>query len=182
MSALKKILAGTAGLAALVGISSPAAAQYYPGYSNGYGNSYGSGYGSNNVGNVVGQAINGVIAATQYGNYPYGNAGYGQRYGYGMNSSSAVDQCGRALQSRYGGYGYNAGPRISGIRSVEPRNNGAVRVDGTVSTYSGYGYGAPNETFSCKVDRYGRVIDLRIDRNNRYGYNGYNNGYEQRGW
>jgi hypothetical protein len=169
MSTLKKILAGTAGVAALVGLASPAAAQYYPGYNNGYGN---------NVGNAVGQAINGVIAATQYGNYPYGNAGYGQRYAYGMNSNSAVDQCGRALQARYGGYGYNAGPRISGIRSVEPRNRGAVRVDGMVSTYSGYGYGAPNQTFSCKVDRYGRVIDLRIDRNDRYGYNGYN----QRGW
>ena len=180
MSALKNILAGTAGLAALIGIASPAAAQYYPGYNNGYGNGYG--YGSNNVGNVVGQAINGVIAATQYGNYPYGNAGYGQRYGYGMNSNSAVDQCSRALQGRYGGYGYNAGPRISGIRSVEPRNNGAVRVDGLVSSYSGYGYGAPSQTFSCKVDRYGRVIDLRIDRNDRYGYNGYNNGYDQRGW
>ena len=169
MSALKKILAGTAGLAALVGMASPAAAQYYPGYNNGY---------NNNVGNAVGQAINGVIAATQYGGYPYGNAGYGQRYAYGMNSNGAVDQCARALQGRYGGYGYNAGPRISGIRSVEPRNNGAVRVDGFVSSYSGYGYGAPNQTFSCKVDRYGRVIDLRIDRNDRYGYN----GYDQRGW
>ena len=43
------------------------------------------------------------------------------------------------------------------------------------STYSGYGYGQPNQTFSCKVDRYGRVTDLRIDRNMAYGYN-------NRGW
>lgn len=157
MSVLKKILAGTAGLAAVVGLASPAAAQYYP------NNGYGYNYGYNNVGNAVGQAINGVIAATQYGNYPYGNYGYGQPYGYGPNPNAAVDQCSRAVQARYG-------VRVTGIRDVQPRNNGALRVNGFVSDYHGYGYGNPNLTFSCKVDRYARITDLRVDRN---GYRGW---------
>ncbi len=185
MSAFKKVLVGTAGLAAVIGLASPAAAQYYPNTGSGYGSS---------VGNAVGRAIDGVVAATQYGyaqpgysqygySQPYGNYGqpygnYGQAYGNAVNSHPAVGQCASALQSRGGYGGAYGGARITGIRNIEPRNNGAVRVNGSVSTYTGYGYGAPNMTFSCKVDRNGRVTDLRIDRDN-YGANGYNDGYRR---
>ena len=176
MSVFKKILAGTAGVAALAGLASPAAAQYYPGYGSQYGNGY-----NNNVGGAIGQAINSAISATQYGGYPYGNYGYGQSYGYGLTSNVAVNTCARAAESRMG-YGSS---RVTGIRNIEPRNNGALRVNGYLSSYSGYGYGQPNLTFSCKIDRYARVVDLRIDQP-QYGY-GYNRSYENgngynRGW
>ena len=181
MSALNKLLAGTAGLAVMIGLAGPAAAQYYPNYNYpgyaapgyGYGNNVG-----NNVGNAVGQAINGVIAATQYGNYPYGNYGYGQTYGYGMNSNGAVDRCARAVEGRlngYNGYGdsrYNGG-RVTGITRVDPRGNGGLRVWGVASTYSGYGYGQPNMSWDCSIDRFGRVTDTNFNTN-RWGYN--------RGW
>ncbi len=99
MSAIKKILAGTAGLAAVIAVASPAAAQYYPG--SGYGNGYG--YQNNSPGNAVGQIINSVIGATQYGGYQYGNYGYGQSYGYrGQNiqANVAVNQCSGANSPR----------------------------------------------------------------------------------
>ena len=201
MSAFKKLLAGTAGVAALIGVASPAAAQYYPGY--GYGNGYGY---NNNPGAVVGNVINGVIAATQYGGYQYGNYGYGQNYRYGnqtIPANVAVNQCSRAVEVRlnggrynsgygygYGGYNnYGGGGRVTGITNIKPRNNGALRVLGVISTagnygggygynggYGGYGggYGAPNLSFSCKVDYSGRVIDLQITPFRGYGYN--------RGW
>ena len=62
MSALVKVLTGAAGLAAVVGFASPAAAQYYPGY------------GYNNGGGVVGAIVNSVLGGGQYG---YGQYGYG---------------------------------------------------------------------------------------------------------
>jgi hypothetical protein len=173
MTAIKKILAGTVGIAAIIGAASPAAAQYYPG--NGYG-----GYQNNSPGNVVGQVINGVIAATQYGGYQYGNYGYGQSYGYrGQNiqASVAVNQCSGAVEARlngggynngYGGYdqgsnqgygqSYGQGGRVTGITNIEARNNGALRVHGVISTMAGGGY---NQGYS-----------------QGYGYNnGYNQGY-----
>src|SRR4029450_7544200 len=85
MSAKIKLLGGAAGLAALVGVASPAAAQY-PGYGYGNGN-------TNGVGQIVGQILG-------YGRYPYGNYGYNQ---YG-NQSAAIDQCPRAVESRLNGY------------------------------------------------------------------------------
>ncbi|WP_347718387.1 hypothetical protein [Sphingomonas sp.] len=207
MSAYKKLLAGAAGLAVVVGAASPAAAQYYPSY--GYGNDYG-----NNVGGAIGQVINGVISATQYGGYQYGNSGYGQSYGYGgrtIQANVAVQQCAGAVEARlngngggygsYGGYGgsygnsgYGTGGRVSGITSIEPRNRGALRVHGLISSnsygggYGGYGgynggygggynsggYGSPNLSFTCKVDYSGRVIDLKIEQLRRdYGYRGW---------
>ena len=91
MSLKMKMLAGAAGLAAAVGVATPAAAQYYP--QPGYG------YPGNNQGGVVGQIVNQVLG---YGRYPYGNYGYNQ---YG-NQRSAVDQCARAVESRIGGRAY----------------------------------------------------------------------------
>ena len=161
MSALVKILAGAAGLAAAVGFASPAAAQYYPGY------------GYNQGGGVVGAIINGVVGGNQYG---YGN--------YGGNDRFAVSQCSRAVEARLGGgyrgYGYNnyaGGGRVVGITSVERRNSG-LRVRGVATTggYRGYGYNDANIRFSCKVDYRGRIVDLDFNRQN-YGYNNYYRGY-----
>ena len=164
MSVTTKLLTGAAGLAALAGFATPAAAQYYPGY----------GYPNNNN-NIVGAIINSV---TGYGRYPYGNYGYNQ-YGsqYGnqyANQSMAVDQCARAVEARlnggngyygygnvpyggqyggygaayggqYGGYGYNqghAGGRVQGITRVDRKSYG-LKVHGVASSgYTGYnGYG-----------------------------------------
>ena len=51
MKALTKILTGAAGLAAVVGVASPASAQYYPQPGYGYG------YNNNTVGQVIGQIL-----------------------------------------------------------------------------------------------------------------------------
>ncbi len=173
MSVLVKVLTGAAGLAAVVGVASPAAAQYYPGY----------GYGYNNGGGVVGAIVNSVIGGGQYG---YGN--------YGTNDRFAVDQCSRAVEARlgggygnyggYGGYGYNrygGGGRVVGITRVERRNSG-VRVRGVASSGSygrSYGYNNADLSFSCKVDYRGRITDVDLDRRGvSYGYNnGYYRGY-----
>ena len=161
MSVLVKVLTGAAGLAAVVGFASPAAAQYYPGY----------GYGYNNGGGVVGAIVNSVLGGGQYG--------YGNRYGYNQNTQYAASQCSGAVQARLGGgYGYNSyGGRVLGVTSVERRNNG-VRVRGVASSGRyGYNNGAADLGFSCKVDYRGRITDIDLDRRN-YGYNnGYYRGY-----
>ncbi|MBA3526251.1 MAG: hypothetical protein H0T82_04945, partial [Sphingomonas sp.] len=92
MKAVSKILTGAAGIAALVGMAAPAAAQYYPGTG----------------GNIIGQVLNTILN-------PYGQQqryGYGQQYGQGMNQQVAVSQCSAAVQSRLAqqysaGYGYS---------------------------------------------------------------------------
>src|SRR5678815_4035494 len=98
MMALKKILAGGIGLAAL-GAATPAAAQYYP-------QPYGGGYNNNVVGQVIGQILN----PYSYGRYPYANYGHNQY----ANQGQAVDQCARAVEARLGGqngyYGYGNVP------------------------------------------------------------------------
>lgn len=166
MSALKKILIGSAGLAAMTAIASPAAAQYgYP-----YG-----GYGNNNAGGVIG-AIIGAIGGG-YGQYGYGNYGYNQ-----VSDRTAVSQCAAAVEARlngygggynqgynggygaYGGYGYNnaygnfGGGRVAGITRVERRSNN-LKVYGVAMTNATYG----------GASRYG----------NQYGYGGYNQGYNR---
>ncbi len=175
MSVLVKVLTGAAGLAAMVGFSSPAAAQYYPGHNYGY----------NNGGGVLGAIVNGVLG----GGY---NNGYGN---YGGQDRYAVAQCSRAVEARlgggynrgYGGYGYNnygGGGRVVGITRVERRNSG-IRVRGVATSdqggygggygYNGYGQGGGQLSFNCKVDYRGRITDLDLNRYNP-GY-GYNNGY-----
>jgi hypothetical protein len=183
MKALTKILTGAAGLAAVVGVASPASAQYYPQPGYGYG------YNNNTVGQVIGQILG-------YGRYQYGN------YGYGVgNNNMLVDQCVRAVEARlsgggyggYGGYGYNnygygnrgyGGGRVQGITSIERKNSG-IRVKGVASSgnVAGYGYngynnaGYPDIRFNCKADFNGRVVDMDFNRiNTRYG------GYGYRGW
>ena len=182
MKAITMVLAGGAGLAALVS-AAPAAAQYYP--QPGYG------YGNNVVGQVLGQILN-----------PYGG-----NYRYGGNDNMLVDRCAGAVAQRinyqYGGYnqyGYNRGygqpygygynqynqgygnARVLGITRVERRNNG-LRVRGVATAGMGYGYGNPyggynqyNQagefTFKCNIDYRGRITDIDLDRN-RYAYRRY---------
>ena len=163
MSAKMKILTGAAGLAAAVGLATPASAQYYPqpsypqqGYpQQGYPQ---PGYGTNNP---VGTIVNSILG---YGRYPYGNYGYNQY----NNQSAAIDQCARAVDARlngyrggyygygnvpYGGgygnqygrygnqYGYNnqyAGGRVQGITRVERKSYGLKVWGVATSGYRGY--------------------------------------------
>jgi hypothetical protein len=178
MKAIKAMLAGGIGLAA-VAAASPASAQYYPGYGGG---------------NVIGQVLGQIL-----------NPGYGGGYGgYGMNSRVMVDRCAAAVTDRvnrqfggyaygggYGGYnqyGYNApgGARVVAITSVERRSGSRLRVRGVAQAAAyggGYGYNnVPQElAFKCNVDYRGYVTDIDLDRiNSRYGY-GYNNPYQPYG-
>lgn len=194
MSAKKMILAGAAGLAAVVGFATPAAAQYYPAPNYGYGNNGG-------LGQILGQILG-------YGRYPYGNYGYGQ-YSY-QNSQIAVDQCARAVEARLNGYGYNNGrygnygynngygyngynngygygynngygynqARVAGISRVDRKSYG-YHVYGVATDRFGNGrgyvngYGAPTLRWDCKVEVSGRIRDIDINRNMagyRYGY------------
>jgi hypothetical protein len=169
MQALKIILAGSVGLAALAG-AAPAMAQYYPGY----------GYGANVVGQVPG--------------YGYGN-GYGS--GYGVNTQAATNQCAGAVQARlgggagyaYNGYGY-AGGRVLGISRVEPRADGVV-VRGVANSgrAGAYGYAGQSPvdlTWRCRVDYRGYITDVSINRAQpNYGYGNYtpwNYDYSQYGY
>jgi hypothetical protein len=168
MKAVKKLAIGAVGLAALVGASAPAAAQYYPGYGYPYGGS----------GNVIGQVLNQVLN-------PYGSQyGYGQYgYGYGANPQLAVQQCTAAVQQRlaynggyggYGAYGYTnaySNARVLGITRVEQRSSTTTRVRGYATSgmaYGGYGaYGAQapaDLTFKCDIDYRGYVRDIDINR------------------
>ena len=186
MSAYRKLLVGSAGLAAVIGAASPAAAQYYPnqGYGNGYGyNGYGNGYNNgygNNVGNAVSQAINGVIAATRYGNYRDGNYGYGQSYGYGQQripANVAVEQCARVVEARLSGYdrgGYNGG------------------YDNRYGAGYGGGYGGYDSRYGGGYGGGARVTGItKIEQRNRgavrvFGVasqaGGYNQGYGAPGY
>ena len=192
MSATLKILTGAAGLAAAVGLATPASAQYYPQPNYGYGNQS-----QNPMGQIVGQILG-------YGRYPYGNYGYNQY----SNQSTVVDQCARAVQQRlsggygayygnqgygnpygnqgynnrgYGnqGYGYNqgyGGGSVQGITRVERKNYG-LKVYGVASSgyrgyegygrsnYGNYGYGAGADlSFNCEVRHDGRIREIDIKR------------------
>ena len=190
MSVKMKSLAGTAGLAAAVGVATPAAAQYYPQ----------PGYGYPNQGGVLGQIVNQVFG---YGQYPYGNYGYNQGYG---NQRMAIDQCARAVEARlngggYGNWGYQGwngynnrynngynnrygGGRVLGITRVERKSYG-LHVYGVASSgYNGYegynrrGYGTYGYSqgadlkFDCKVQYNGRIRDVDINRRTAY-WRGY---------
>ena len=176
MSLKMKILAGAAGLAAAVGVATPAAAQYYPQ----------PGYGYPNQGGVVGAIVNQVLG---YGQYPYGNYGYNQGYG---NQRYAIDQCARAVESRlngggYGNWGYQGwngynrynngyGGRVLGITRVERKSYG-LKVWGVASSgyngydgynrrgYGNYGYNAGADLrWDCEVRHNGRIREVDINR------------------
>jgi hypothetical protein len=169
MSAKMYLLAGAAGFAALVGVASPAAAQY-PGSGYGYGN-------NNPVGGILGQILG-------YGRYPYGNYGYNQ-YGnnqyannqYGGNQSVAIDQCARAVEARLNGsngyYGYG---------NVGYGGNGYNQGYGNRYGNNGYnqGYGAGGRVLGItRIDR--KSYGLKVFGVASSGYRGYQ-GYGQRGY
>jgi hypothetical protein len=166
MKAITKILAGAAGVAAIVA-SAPAAAQYggYPGY----GAYPGYGYGNTNV---VGSILNSILGGRSYG----------------QNDRQAVEQCVRAAEyyinthgldneggryRNYGyGYGYNnayangyAGARVTAVTQVTPKSNGRIKVYGYATTgqnggYGGYGggyspYGYGNQGYGYDRNGYG---------------------------
>jgi hypothetical protein len=165
MTVMTKMLAGTAGRAAIVS-AAPAAAQYA------YGNPYA--YANPNA----------------YAN-PYGNA-YGYN-NMAVNSTAATQQCTAAVQNRLysrtnngvGGviasiFGLSSGSnaRVLGVTRVTPTRMG-VRVRGLASSgmasnsygpygvgaYGALGYGArPDLSFKCDVDYRGYVRDIDITR------------------
>jgi len=159
MFSVKKMLVAGAGVAALAGAATPAAAQYY--YSQPR-TAYGSQYAS-----------------------PYGNA-YG--YGYNNASTQAAAQrCSAAVQQRLstrtgvsGILGAVLGARTVGgrvlqVTQVNP-NRSSIRVRGLASSGTNmgqYGYGAygaygmayqPDLSFKCDVDYRGYVRDIDINR------------------
>jgi hypothetical protein len=178
-------LIGSAGLAAIAVVATPAAAQSYGGY---------------NQGGIVGAVIDSVLGGGRYGAYGQGDNRIG------------VDQCARAAEaqlsggyrsSRYGAYGRGYGDRgydnyamtsarVTGITRVERSSNG-LRVSGLIDSGVGYGnqygnqgydprynqgygnqaYGYGNQVadlrFNCRVDYRGRVTSLDIRRNDRRG-------------
>ena len=111
-----------------------------------------------------------------YANQPYG---YAQPYGYGQP---------------YGYANANGGGRVAGITRIERRSNGRLKVYGVAMTGARYGqYGAygrqgygggyqnaanPDLRFNCKIDRYGRITDVDIDRL-AYNQNDYYYGYRR---
>ena len=201
MTNLSKILMGASGLAAIVAIASPAAAQQPYGYPQ-------------QNGGVVGAIINSVTGG--YGQYPQGNYGYAQ-----VNERTAVSMCAAAAEQRISGnyrgqpgYGYANGyqnngyqqgyangyngyngqmSRVLGITNVERRRNGQLKVSGVASSgrayaygnqgynngYNGYngqrGYNAQQSAdlrFTCRVNTRGQVSDVNISRN-QVAYRGY---------
>lgn len=160
MSALKKILLMSAGLAAVGGLASPAAAQITvrigsgSGYSGYGGGGYAPGYGYGNYAPAYG-----------YGGYSSGYndgyGGYGSNYGYSTDPRGAVAVCARAVERNYGA-------RVTGINSAEPRNNGAIRVHGYLTSYGQYSNAGSSLGFTCKVDAYSRITDLQLEQNGYY--------------
>ena len=162
MFSVKKILAAGVGLAALAGIATPAAAQYY--YSQPYASPYARSY------------------ASPYGS-PYGNA-------YGYNNASAqiaAQRCSAAVQQRLGTRtgvsgilgavlgARTVGGRVLQVTQVNP-NRSSIRVRGLASSGTNmgqYGYGAygaygmayqPDLSFKCDVDYRGYIRDVDINR------------------
>jgi hypothetical protein len=180
MTTMSKMLVGTAGLAAVLTIASPASAQqpYL--------------YGNQNTG-IVGAIINSVTGGG-YGQYPHGAYGYGQypqsNYGYGQtNPSAAVGMCAAAAEQRISGdyrgqpgYGYNngyanngyqqgfangyngQGAHVIGITNVERRDNGGLKVSGIASSGRAYGYGNQgyNNGYNSQYAYANQAADLRF--------------------
>ena len=192
MKAFTKILAGTAGLAALVA-AAPAAAQYYPGYpGGGYGGAYGGG-------NIVSSILNSILGGRSYA----------------TNERYAVEQCVRAVEyrintrgldnegGRYSQYGYGSGynnaygngymgARVTSVTHVQRRSNGGLKVHGFATTgtgagaygqygYSNPGYGYPNQGYGYGNPGYGYGNPGYGYGNPGYGYGNPGYGYQAQG-
>ena len=150
MTILRKMLVGSAGLAALAA-AAPSTAQYY-----GYSRAPTYGYGT-------------------YQAPAYGYGTYGRTYGgYGMNTAAATQQCTAAVNNRLytrTGLGgiigsllgtYGSQPRVIGVTRVIPRGY-ETRVDGLASSGRSYGYQA-DLAFRCTVDTNGYVRNVHVSR------------------
>jgi hypothetical protein len=183
MSIKTKILAGTAGLAALAA-AAPASAQW--GYTQPYNNQYVA----NPYAYQQPYTHQQPYAYQQPYGSPYVNNGY-NTYAYNNNASTqiAAQRCSAAvqqrLQTRQGLTGVvasllgvpTAQPRVVSITQVNPRQN-SVRIRGLASSGRSAGYGAysvgaygaagyafqPDIAFSCNVDYRGYVRDIDINR------------------
>ena len=154
MTMKKMMLAGVAGIAALA-TATPAAAQYYPGYS--YGAPYGNAYGYyNNNSQVLAQRC---TAAVQ------------QRLSYrGRNNTGGI------LGALFG-VNTATQARVLNVTRVTP-NRSTVRVRGLATSgramaynpygagyYGSYGYAyQPDLSFKCDIDYRGRIRDIDINR------------------
>ncbi|HET7316093.1 MAG TPA: hypothetical protein VFI88_01550 [Sphingomicrobium sp.] len=165
MTAVKTLAIGAAGVAALLGASAPAAAQYYPSYPGYPAPKYGQ--------------------TPSYG-YPYGGPTPYGAYGNRGNEQYLVQLCTNAVNQRlnyrgygsYGGYSGYGNARVLGITDIDQRDGSALRIRGEATSgygnpYGGYGYpygaGAyaqarPDIRFSCEVDYRGYVRDVDLDR------------------
>ena len=148
MNMYTKILAGSAGLAALA-TAAPAAAQYY---GQPYGNAYG--YYNNSAANMAAQRC---TAAVQSRLHTRTNGGGLLGAILGVNTATSG--------------------RVLNITQVTPRRNSVV-VRGLASSgmnrgYGPYGYGAygavgyayqPDLSFKCTVDYRGYIRDVDVNR------------------
>ena len=148
MITFTKILAGSAGLAALA-TAAPAAAQYY---GQPYGNAYG--YYNNSAANMAAQRC---TAAVQSRLHTRTNAGGLLGAILGVNTATSG--------------------RVLNVTQVTPRRNSVV-VRGLASSgmtrgYGQYGYGAygavgyayqPDLSFKCTVDYRGYIRDVDVNR------------------
>ena len=148
MITFMKILAGSAGLAALA-TAAPAAAQYY---GQPYGNAYG--YYNNSAANMAAQRC---TAAVQSRLHTRTNAGGLLGAILGVNTATSG--------------------RVLNVTQVTPRRNSVV-VRGLASSgmnrgYGQYGYGAygavgyayqPDLSFKCTVDYRGYIRDVDVNR------------------
>jgi hypothetical protein len=175
MLAVKTFALGAVGIAALVGGTAPASAQFFPGSPYGYGQP--------SAGQVIGQVIAQVLN-------PYGHWGY-QR---GVNPQMAANQCSRAVQHRlqtrhqagwghsYNPYGYGYGhnqARVLGITRMEQRSATTIRVRGVATSgmmnhgqwgqwgggWGGHAQARADLSFRCDVDFRGHVRNVSIGRN-----------------
>jgi hypothetical protein len=147
MITFTKILAGSAGLAALA-TAAPAAAQYY-------GAPYGNAYGYNN--NVTNMAAQRCAAAVQSRLHSRTNAGGLLGAILGVNTATSG--------------------RVLNVTQVTPRRNNVVvrglATSGRNMGYGQYGYGAygaagyayqPDLSFRCSVDYNGYIRDVDVNR------------------
>ena len=147
MITFTKILAGSAGLAALA-TAAPAAAQYY-------GQPYGNAYGYNN--NVTNMAAQRCAAAVQSRLHTRTNAGGLLGAILGVNTATSG--------------------RVLNVTQVTTRRNSVVvrglASSGMNRGYGQYGYGAygavgyayqPDLSFKCTVDYRGYIRDVDVNR------------------
>ena len=161
MTIMTKLLAGGAGLAALMA-AAPAAAQYAYGYQQPYAQPYGNAYGyQRNVTSMAAQQCAAAVQARLQYRGGYNNSGLGGVLGAVLGVRTPMATSGRVVS----------------FTRVTPRRND-VRVTGLATSgqaaaYSPYGYGAygsygyayqPDLSFSCRVDYRGRIRDVDINR------------------